>query len=394
MSASAFDRERTLAELLPEALRARLEQCLGPLCGGPTVLVNTAGQVLWGAPSPDLDAAVPVRGELEPLGWLRGSSARAAQLRAGAALLEMILRERLRYDMAASLHTEVSAADFARVQASEARYRALSEELQARVDEQVEILSSRQRQLYQSERLASVGRLAAGVAHEVNNPLGFVRSNLSSFSKYLEALRRFRQALEAGEADLPGRWRALDLPFVLEDLGDLLRDSVGGLDRIARIVADLKGFSNVDQPEEAVADLNEHLQRVCAMVEGMLPAGAQLEQALAPLPKILCLPGHLNQVFLNVLSNAVQAIGPGGTVTVSSSAAGDAVRIEVADDGCGIAPEHLEHVFEPFFTTRPVGAGTGLGLTVARDIVEAHDGRIGIRSTPGAGTVVSIELPA
>lgn len=399
MPPEGFDRERGLAELLRGIGIPRLEQALAAAAGGPVRVLDAAGTVLLGAaPSSEEAVRVPLRLDLETAGFLETAGAAAAPL---AALLELMLLSAARYCMAADLHEEAVHEDFAalqrkheELQASEARYRTLASDLEQRVAAQVRIIETTQRQLYQAERLASVGQLAAGVAHEINNPIGFVRSNLGSARGYVRKVAELKPAVDAGDAaQIGAAWRRLDLDFALGDLGGLLDESIVGVDRVARIVADLKGFSNVDRPEEEIVDLNESLKAACNILRTRLPAGATIELDLQPLPKVLCLPGHLNQAFLNVLDNAAQAIASGsGKITVRSNA-DDEVHVVIADNGCGIAAENLSRVFDPFYTTREVGRGIGLGLTLARDIVTVHNGRIEIDSRLGVGTAVTIHLP-
>ena len=246
--------------------------------------------------------------------------------------------------------------------------------------------------LYEAEKLASVGQLAAGMAHEINNPLGFVRSNLNTFGKYLAAFAQLHPRLAEGES----AWRALDLDFILEDGRDLLAESERGIERIARIVSDLKAFSNVDRATEEYTDVNQCLHQVADLISPQLPAGITLHLDLLPLPGLVGLPGHLNQMFFAILRNAVQAIedaGRPGLIKLSSEADERGIYVRVHDDGIGMSPAQLEHAFEPFYTTRQVGRGAGLGLTTARNIAAAHSGTMSLTSTPGAGTTVTVFLP-
>lgn len=251
------------------------------------------------------------------------------------------------------------------------------------------------RMLYQAEKLAAIGQLAAGMAHEINNPLGFVTSNLSTFERYLGKFAELRRRLPVDEAD----WQRLDLDFVIEDGFELLRDSAKGLARIARIVADLKDFSGVAQAEAEFADLNDCLRQATRMAEQTQPPGIAIRLELAPLPSVICLPGSLNQAFFNVIRNALQAIADkgandkGGEVTVSSAATENGIVIRIADNGVGMSAEQLDHAFEPFYTTRPVGGGVGLGLATAHNVVLAHGGEITLASQPGVGTTVTIVFP-
>jgi signal transduction histidine kinase len=396
-----FDRSATLTELLPDSLADKICAAVGELLGYAVVLREAA------APG-SLEA--PMTLEIEPIGYLSAIAAAgidapaATRLEAAAWLVKEVLRSRFRYRMASELHDEVTLSSFeqlkrdhAALEVSEASYKALSADLERRVEAQVAILEQRQRQLYEAEKLASVGQLAAGIAHEINNPIGFVRSNLVTFSGYLGKFGELGGQLDQARAS----WAALGLDFVVRDGQELVAESIAGVDRVARIVKDLRGFSNIDRPDEEMVDLNDSLTSACAVVAGQLTLGVTLRKQLSPLPPLMCLPGHLSQVWLNVLQNAVQAVGLNGTISVSSGVyngvssglAGESICIKVTDDGPGISDEVLAHVFEPFFTTRDVGKGTGLGLTVARDIVGAHGGDIGIESKPGRGTTVTITLP-
>lgn len=397
----AFDREFTLVDLLPPTLLARLAANLAQLLDAPLALLDAQGHLLWGETGP-ADTRHPLVLELEPLGYLVTA---AAPQRTAAALrlfVELLMTRR-RYLMASLLHTEVVAADHAELQRQASAVATATEQLQdlsasidSRLREQTARVERSQRQIFQTEKLASVAQLAAGVAHEINNPVGFVRSNLNTLGNYLAKIALLRGRLAQAET----AWGELDLEFVIADGSDLIHDCIAGLDRVTRIVADLKGFSNVDRPEETISDINEGLRAACTVIETRKPPGVELTLDAGELPAILCLPGHLNQAFLNVLTNAMQAVGEHGAIHVESrllqDGADDArqIVVRIRDDGVGIAPKVLPRVFDPFFTTRDVGQGTGLGLTVARDVVEVHGGHLDIESTPGKGTLVTIRLPA
>lgn len=393
-----FDREWRLDDLLDAPLVEKIGPALAALLGGDLAITDEAGTVFWGLPAPEARRE-PLILELEPIAYLLSSSADTPALTAAGNLLLALLRSQVRFKMASSLHLEAVAEDFeslrrehARLMESEARYKTLSEELEERVRKQTAQLEERQQMLYQAEKLASVGQLAAGMAHEINNPLGFVRSNFSSFSNYLAQIAKLKsQTGSAAEA-----WQAMDLDFVIEDCTDLLKESASGLERIARIVADLKGFSNVDRATQEFTDLNDCLHQAASMAETQKPAGISIRFELLPLPRIVCLPGHINQLFFNVIRNAMQAIQDAkrpGEVKISSEANEEGIAIRIHDNGIGMSPAQLEHVFEPFYTTRPVGAGVGIGLSTARNIVLAHSGRIALDSQPDAGTTVSLFFP-
>ena len=400
MSEAAFDREWQLAELLDTVLLGRVAPALGALLGGDAAILDRDGKAVWGI----ADSAArrePLILELEPIGFVASGAASASALESCRVLMVALLRAQARFKMASTIHLEAVAEDFetlkrehARLLESEARYRTLSGELEARVKAQVAQLEERQQMLYQAEKLASVGQLAAGMAHEINNPLGFVRSNLSTFAAYLKKFATLRaQLTDPGQL---AAWRELDLDFVLEDGLDLLGESVIGLERIARIVSDLKSFSNVDRATEEMADINDAIRDAAGVIEHELPAGIRLHLALGELPKVVCLPGHLKQLFFNLIHNAVQAIEEAhrpGTVRLSSAATPGGIAIRVEDDGVGMTEEQRERAFEPFYTTRPVGGGAGLGLSTARNIILAHSGSIGIVSDPGRGTSINLMFP-
>lgn len=399
MNPTNFDREWQLGELLDSAQLRRLGEALATLLGGDCAIADGDGKPLLGHIAQNArHRAITL--ELEPLAMLYSASADEQQLAAAGELLHAILRAQARFHMASALHLEAIAEDFeslkrkhAHLLESEARYRKLAAELDARVKAQVAQLEERQQMLYEAEKLASVGQLAAGMAHEINNPLGFVRSNLTSFQRYLTQFAALREQLTT---DLT-IWQALDLDFLLEDGGELLRESAQGLERIARIVGDLKAFSNVDRASEAFTDPNDCIRQAAAVIEAQLPANISLQLDLLPLPSLVCLPGHLKQALFNILRNAVQAItdsGRAGTIKVSSQATARGLEIRIQDTGVGMRPAQIEHAFEPFYTTRPVGHGVGLGLSTARSIVLAHSGTISLSSQPDAGTTVTMIFPA
>jgi len=273
-------------------------------------------------------------------------------------------------------------------------------------------MAEAQSQLMQSEKLAAIGQLAAGVAHEINNPIGFVRSNLGALDDYANNLLELIAAYEqveaarermgeaAGEAPdgLLARVRQMkaemDLPFIKNDLPSLIAESNQGIARVAEIVRNLKDFSHVDRDESwALEDLHKGLDSTIDVVRNELKDKCELRKEYGDLPPVECLPFQLNQVFLNLLLNAAHAIETSGIVTLRSGVQGDQVWLEVSDTGKGIAPEHLKRIFDPFFTTKAVGKGTGLGLSVSYSIVKKHHGRIEVESALDAGTTFRVWLP-
>ncbi|WP_323002371.1 histidine kinase [Denitromonas sp.] len=269
---------------------------------------------------------------------------------------------------------------------------------QAAQRELIEKLESAQNQLLQSEKLASIGQLAAGVAHEINNPIGFVYSNLLTLKTYAADLLRLIDAYEraappAEAPDIAAVRQAIDIDYLREDIGTLIDESIDGAARVRRIVQDMRDFSRMGDDGWQLADLHRGLESTLNVVWNEIKYKAQIVKALGSLPEVECLPFQINQVFMNLLVNAAQAIDGQGTVTLSSGVEDDWVWIAIADTGPGIAPAHLSKIFDPFFTTKPVGQGTGLGLSVSYGIVNRHGGRIEVDSPPGGGTTFRVWLP-
>jgi two-component system, NtrC family, sensor kinase len=247
-------------------------------------------------------------------------------------------------------------------------------------------LKSTQAQLLQSEKMASIGQLAAGVAHEINNPIGYVYANFNTLSGYVTELLA---AAQGGSSA-----KALDLAFLSEDLPDLLRETRDGLDRVAKIVRDLKDFSRVDTSDAwEAADLVAGLESTLNIVQNEVKYKATIERQLVPLPEVCCRPSEINQVFMNLLVNAAQAIPERGVIRLACGFDDAQVWIEVTDTGKGMTAEVRNRIFEPFYTTKPVGQGTGLGLSLSYTIMQKHHGRIDVDSEPGRGTTFRITLP-
>ncbi|BBO99722.1 ATP-binding protein [Sulfuriferula nivalis] len=267
----------------------------------------------------------------------------------------------------------------------------------------VEQLNATQSQLMQSEKMASVGQLAAGVAHEINNPIGFVYSNLGTLEKYLENLFEIVHDYELAESaivdgDVLARLQItkqkLDLSFLKEDLPALMGESKDGITRVKKIVQDLKDFSHVDVVEEwEYADLQKGIDTTLNIVNNEIKYKAEVVKNYGGIPEIKCLSSQLNQVFMNLFVNAAHAIEDRGTITIRTGQEGEEVWVEVVDTGKGIAPENLKRIFDPFFTTKPIGKGTGLGLSMAYGIIQKHHGKIEVQSEVGKGTTFRICLP-
>ena len=279
-------------------------------------------------------------------------------------------------------------------------------QLHATIERLTEIngkLEDAQNQLLQSEKMASIGQLAAGVAHEINNPVGFVNSNLGSLKNEVRDLLRVIDAYAAADpilAEHPAVMEAIskardaaDLDYLRDDIGTLIDESLDGLQRVRRIVQDLKDFSRVDSTEWQFADLEAGLESTLNIVWNEIKYKAEVRKEYAGLPEVECIAAQVNQILLNLLVNAAHAIEGRGTITLRSGSDAQAAWIEVEDSGVGIAPKNLKRIFEPFFTTKPVGQGTGLGLSLAYSIAQRHGGRLEASSQLGVGSKFRLTLP-
>ena len=269
-------------------------------------------------------------------------------------------------------------------------------------------LKETQQQLFQAEKMASVGQLAAGVAHEINNPVGFVSSNLNTLTDYLSMFQILMTLVKKlqPDADIEAQKALIteihqfyaqhDFDFISEDVTPLIEESVEGLTRVSEIVKGLKVFSRIDSDEKQWFDLNHCLNTTLTMVNNKLKYICKVEKQFADLPRVYFNVGKLTQVFTNLLINAGQAIeatGKQGVITVHTYLQGKQVIVDITDTGCGISEENLEKLFNPFFTTKPEGQGTGLGLSITYGIIQEHGGSIEVTSKEGEGSRFIITLP-
>ncbi len=292
---------------------------------------------------------------------------------------------------------------------TEEKLRASKAELEITVKQ----LRTTQSQIIQTEKMASIGQLAAGVAHEINNPTAFVSSNLRTMARYQIDLIRLVDTYEkvlselASHCDAPQHTETvtaamdqsrrmadeIDLEFMRDDFPDLIEESLEGAERIKKIVADLKDFAHPGKKGRVQTDINQGLDSTINIVWNEIKYNSRLEKDYDDLPPVLCYSQQINQVFMNLLINAAQAIDKDGLIVVRTRYSEDQVLVQISDNGCGIPAAIQSQIFDPFFTTKEIGQGTGLGLSMSYSIIEKHDGRIEVDSKEGEGTTFSIYLP-
>jgi len=263
-------------------------------------------------------------------------------------------------------------------------------------------LKDSQARIIQQEKMASIGQLAAGVAHEINNPMGYISSNMSSLSRYVDKLSQFIHAQDLAiekcadmetKTEVEQLRKQIKLDYILGDLNNLITESLEGSQRVSKIVQDLKSFSREDKNEPSLSDLNEHIRSTINIVRNEIKYVAELDLQLGDIPPLLCHPQQIGQVVMNLLVNAAHAITDKGVITLTTSRVGNMIEVRVSDTGCGISPENIKKIFEPFFTTKESGKGTGLGLAISLDIIRKHDGELLVQSEIGKGTTFTMRLP-
>lgn len=287
-----------------------------------------------------------------------------------------------------------------------ARINNLRQQLAANLEQLKETnrnLADTQNQLLQSQTMASVGQLAAGVAHEINNPVGFVNSNLGSLQGQVEGLLKVISTYEAADpalaahpelqAAIAAAKKSADLDFLREDIVLLVSESREGLARVAKIVSNLKDFSHVDNADWQLVKLESGLDSTLEVVASEVKSKAEVIKEYAGLPDVECMAAQINQVFARLLVNAAQAIEGRGTITLRTGFDAQEAWVEVEDTGKGIPPENMKRIFDPFFSTLPIGQGTGMGLSLAYSIARSHHGRIEAKSVVGQGSTFRLTLP-
>ncbi|MEH0020293.1 MAG: response regulator [Desulfobacter sp.] len=300
-----------------------------------------------------------------------------------------------------------------RIATLESRHYALQAKLlvkNEKLDKALKDLKATQAQALQSEKMASIGQLAAGVAHEINNPIGFVGSNLDALTDYfndyeslLDQYKIIGSLLEngdAGEEKVREQLKAIrehesdiEIDYLKEDIPDLLNDCIDGTRRVGQIVADLKNFAHPGNDKQMLMDINKGIESTLNVVANEVKYKAKVTKDYGDIPSVEGFPQKINQVFMNIFVNAAQAIEEKGDITIKTYAEGNDVKISIADNGSGIPEENLNKIFDPFFTTKEVGKGTGLGMNIVYNIIKEHNGNIEVESEMGKGTCFTITLP-
>jgi signal transduction histidine kinase/FixJ family two-component response regulator len=265
---------------------------------------------------------------------------------------------------------------------------------------------SLEKQLLQASKLAGIGELAAGIAHEINNPISFIKSNMGTLNEYVDELTRLVEmyhdlitSVEKGKdsceivSNIKSFEREIDSNFVLNDLAKVMTENQDGLSRVAKIIRDLRTFTHFDEEKKSVVSINKVVEEALTLTRNEIKYKAEVSTDLSEVPEIMGYGNQLAQVLVNLIINAVHAIEKKGNISIRSLHDGKNIIVEVTDNGKGIKEEHIEHIFDPFFTTKPRDEGTGLGLSIAQEIVTKHGGRITVQSKVGTGTTFRIELP-
>jgi two-component system, NtrC family, sensor kinase len=411
--------EKRLTDILSAAEVMPLLEGAIKAGAGYAALLTPDGEILWeaaGSGGSEGSGSSPVMLEGEPVGGLvvRGEGAQGEYLNGIEALLlgalQSLINAGLKRVLTTEIHTAVVNQSYEdlletnrQLSASEGRYRELAGSLEQKIAERTAELEQAHTRLLQQQKMASVGQLAAGMAHEINNPLGFITSNLHTLQKYVARLvlmlDYYGSLLESDPAyarfvQISSRkWQELKLDSICADLEALIGQSLEGADRVKKIVADLKGFSHIDDTAVGIVDLNTEIDRTLSVLEYRFPPGTDIVKNYRELPGYCCNPAQICQLFLHVIENALEARSEGPRLIISTSAGSTAVTVSFADNGPGIPEEIRGRVFDPFFTTKEVGAGTGMGLAVVYDIVTGLEGGVEVTCPAGGGTIVTITLP-
>ncbi len=411
--------EKDIRDILSEAEVAPLLAGMVQAGAGKVVLAGCDGEALWTAGKHDgagsMTVKFPLYIEGEPTNSILvyGPAERKDHLVPAAGLLkealQSILNNNLKRMLTTEIHTSVVNQSYEelletnrKLAASEASYKALAENLEKIVEERTDELKRAQVTLIQKEKLASVGQLAAGMAHEINNPLGFVTSNLNTLKKYAgrftEMLLSFRTSAASlmpaeHKEPLQQQWKKLKLDMILADIEPLFTQTLEGCKRMQTIVADLKAFSHIDDGEKGVVDLNREIDGVLNVLAYQIPGDSSIVKHYRPLPGFDCNPAQIAHAIMQIVKNALEAKPTGLRLTVDTGVDNGMLVLRFTDNGPGIAADIINRIFDPFFTTKEVGSGIGMGLASAYDIAASYGGDIKVASKPGSGAQFTISLP-
>lgn len=450
-----WDRERTFTELMDDKSRKFFEEVVAKICSFPLSLWDSGNLVIAlnhpdGLPAENLTRkgvsdwftaldcdtgksdvfatadgvcrCFPVRTNLEIIGALVIGPVdekilprilAAGKLLAG--VTELVVWTNLKQSMMMEVHGEAMSTSYddllrknRELEESERRYRELAEDLEVQVTRKTAELKKAYVRLLQTEKMASIGQLAAGIAHEINNPLAFVKSNINAAFQGVQEISSVVKALQeimTLDSVIPDpRFETLrkhvtgdagqTLNALMKDFDELIPETLEGIARVQRIVADLKEFSHIDDAEVDRIDIHRTLDSTLSVLTHELSPGIEIVRKYGEdLPKINCHPQQIGQILMNLILNAIEAIPDTGKIVIRTSCWGNEINIEIADTGRGIPTENLPRIFDPFFTTKPVGQGTGTGLSICYEVIKAHGGNIEVISKPGVGTAFKITLP-
>jgi two-component system, NtrC family, sensor kinase len=394
------------AEVLPMlegAVKAGASQAL---------IRDDSGEILWsfGDPTGALKESHSIILEGEHVAKLEIHAINGTDIRGIAKLLQhsinTLIKTNLKRMLTSEIHTTIINHSYdellninKELSASEQKYRELAESLEEKVKERTAELRQAHTVMLQQEKMASIGSLAAGIAHEINNPMGFISSNLRTlytyFSKAKDMLSYYRSVASSVPEHVKKtqeKWQQLKLDFVLEDSDSLINESLSGAERITVIVKNLRAVSHIDDPETGILDINSEIDSIIILLTHEIPPGTKFIKNYSIIPGFHCRLALLSQAFLNILLNTLQCRQEGLEVTITTTSDEEAIFITIADNGPGI-PENLRtRIFEPFFTTKDVGKGKGLGLTTAYDAITSHNGSIWVENKKGANFLIKLPI--
>jgi len=449
-----FDREYTIEELLPRDLLDDLSRNATAMLATQWAVFTDSGQChfsfgSWGPglleqlevtlsqSQPDRESAIedgplnaiflfPIEYEMEIKGYVgihcEGGQQAACRAigRAKDHLFKRLMRLTHQTKLTSGLHGMVVEESYAELKLkadelarSEEKYRNLSVNLEIEVQKKSEEIRLAHAQLMQQEKMAAIGQLSAGMAHEINNPLGFILSNLATLKNYGDDLATlmngyralFELCRERGSENnhdlitsqtqlIENAEQALDGDFLLSDIPVLVDESVVGAQRIKKIVKDLKAVARPGETQVELINVHESIDAVMTILHNRVQSGINISKSYGPVPLISGVPQEISQIWLNLLINALDALETEGTIDITTKADNGFTLVAVQDSGSGIPAEHIDRIFEPFFTTKEVGQGTGLGLHLVYHLATKHGGRVAVQSEVGQGSLFTVHLPA